>query len=167
MAERAVLARVRRDGRYDVDRSRWGGTNQALTAVFGGTPPGRLPDVTWRRWQTGVRFPALVDSIDYLSTSLCYRVADETRAFLACWFGLPLVDESAHRTAGALVAVRSTDDARRFRRRLRRLKGALADALAGGLLPATAVPFVLVRWVAGLADRETHLSAPFRTLTER
>jgi hypothetical protein len=167
MAERAVLARVRRDGRYDAARSRWGGTDRALAAVFAGIPADRLPDVTWTRWQTGVTSSTLVDSLDYLSTSLCYRVTDDTTAFLACWFGLPLVDESADRAAGALVAVNSLDDARRIRRRFRRLKGALADALVAGLLPATAAPFVVAGWVAGLADRATYLSAPFRALTER
>lgn len=162
MAERAVLARRRADGRYDLARSRWGGTDRALGRVLAGTPPDRLPDVDWRPWRSGVGFPTLVGTLDFLATSVCYRVAAETTAFLALWFGLPLPEESASRTAGALLEVVSSADARRVRRRFRELKGTLADAIIAGTLPAAVAALVLSTWVGTLAGRESHLAPAFR-----
>ncbi|MFC7134636.1 hypothetical protein [Salinibaculum marinum] len=161
MAERAELARQRADGRYDLSRARWGGTNAALAAVSDGTPPAELP-VEWRHWRAGVDFAALVADLDYLATSVCYRVGEsETTVFLSLWFGVPLVDESANPGAGALVAVDSLDDARAVRAAFRAFKGALADALTAGDLPPVAAPCVISAWLRGLAARETHVAPPF------
>ncbi len=161
MAERGVVARRRPDGGYDLLRSRWGGTDRALAAVFAGLTPDALPGADWRRWRTDVCFRTLLGRLDYLATSVCYRVCEETTAFLVCWFGLPLPAESAHRNVGALVAVRSLSDARTLRRRFRALKGDLADAVAAGAIPITAAPAVILAWFERLDDRERHLSPWF------
>jgi hypothetical protein len=162
MAERAVLARRRRNGRYDLSRSRWAGTNEALAAVTSGSNPAALDGVEWRQYRSDVAFPELVGSLDYLSTSLCYRVGTETTTFLCLWFGLPLPDDSTPRTAGALLSVGSLPDARRLRARFRALKGNLADGQVAGTVPASAAPFVLSGWVTGQPERETYLSPTFR-----
>jgi hypothetical protein len=159
MAEQAVLARRRANGRYDLSRSRWAGTNAALAAVTGGTNPAVLDGVEWRHYRSDVSFPEVVESLDYLSTALCYRAGTGTTTFLCLWFGLPLPDESAPRTAGALVAVNSLADARRLRARFRTLKGALADGILAGALAASTVPFALAAWVTGQSGREVYIPA--------
>ena len=162
MAEWAVLARRRVHGQYVIDRARWGGTNQALARVVAGTPPAALPGVEWSRFRTVADFPPSLTDLDYLSTSVCYRVRTAVTPFLSLWFGLPLAAESAARTAGALLEVHSVTDACRLRARFRRLKGALADAIVTGTLPPLAAAFALVAWVLWIPDRETHLSPPFQ-----
>jgi hypothetical protein len=160
VAERAVLARSRNDGRYDLAAARWGGTDRALGRVCAGTAPGSLPGVSWQDGPT-LGFVRLRRSLDYLSTAALYRVRPAgTTAFLPLWFGLGLPSARPSATIGALVAVASLPDARRLRSQFRALKGRLVDALASGTLPATAAPGVLVAAVAGLEARERYLSGP-------
>ena len=166
MAEQAVLARRRPDGRYDISHSRWGGTNRALAGVVDGVDPAHLPGLEWERRTRGVSFATLVAQLDYLSTAVCYRATTETTPFLALWFGLPFADESAARTAGALVSVSSLADARSLRVAFRTLKGTLTDALVGGDLPSPAAPLVLLAWLAGQRSREIHVSPPFQFPSE-
>jgi hypothetical protein len=158
MAERAVLASRRDDGRYDLAAARWGGTDRALGAVCSGITPRSLPGVSWRERRT-VRWSRLVRTLDYLSTAVLFRVRpDGTVAFLPLWFGLGLPTARPAPTIGSLVAVDSLADARRLRSRFRTLKGHLADVLAAGDLPATTAPAVLFAAVWCLEDREWYLS---------
>ena len=159
MAERAILARERGDGRYAVSRSRWGGTDRALTAVCAGSVPSSLP-VRWEFEHLADDFRALGRDFDYLGTEVCYRdQRGEITAFLSLWFGLPLASARPNRGAGALVEARSLADARRLRDAFRRLKGRLADALLAGECPATAPPVILRGVLAGLAGRERYVAA--------
>lgn len=165
MAEQAVLARRRQSGRYDLYRSQWAGTNEALIAVSNGKSPTVLDGVEWSSYRSDVMFREVVGSLDYLSTALCYRVGAETTIFLGLWFGLPLPDESATRTAGALVSIDSLADARRLRVQFRTLKKALADGLVAGTVPTSAAPLALSAWVTGQSERETYLPDRFRWLS--
>lgn len=158
VAERALLARERADGSYAVATSRWGGTDRMLAAVCSGIPPIDLPGISWAAQQNRLDFLSVVASLDVLSTEVLYRVASgETTPFLPLWFGLPLVSTTARPTVGALVAVESVHDARALRRGFRSLKGALADAVAAGTLPLSAVPLVLVAAVVHRSGRERYL----------
>lgn len=159
MAERALLVTERRDGGCALATSRWGGTDDALAAVCAGTDPGVLPGVSWSSDGRQPRFSSVVATLDFLSTEVLYRVRDgDTTVYLPVWFGLPLSDRVAAPTVGALVAVESLADARTLRRQFRRLKGALADAVSTGRLPASSPPLVLAAAIANLTDRERHLA---------
>ncbi|MFT4922274.1 MAG: hypothetical protein ACI8XM_001487 [Haloarculaceae archaeon] len=164
MAERALLAHKHEDcqyegGQYEVCSSRWGGTNRALAAVCAGTQPTALPDVRWSPRQDAISFPVLVGTVDYLSTAVLYRVrSGKTTAYLPLWLGLPFTDARPAPDVGALVAVTSLADARAVRTRFRQFKGALADALRAGTLPAAATPVVVRAVLATLQDREWYLS---------
>jgi hypothetical protein len=159
MAERALLARRRSDGRYDTATARWGGTDRALARVCTGTAPDSLPGVSWRD-RRPLGSLDLVRTLDYLSTAALYRAGPGgTTAFLPLWFGLGLPAARPAVTVGALVAVASLPDARRLRSQFRTLKRRLVDALVTGRLPATAAPAVLAAGIVGLEDRERYLSA--------
>lgn len=159
MAERAILAVGRPDGRCAVATSRWGGTDRALAAVCAGTEPSGLPGVSWTYRESAPDFVSLATHLDYLSTAALYRTCGgETTVFLPLWFGLPLADLSPSPTAGALVAVDSVSDARTLRRQFRRLKGHLADAVVAGHAPVPVAVYGLWSGVAGLSDRERVLS---------
>lgn len=161
VAERALLARERDDGRYDLSAAQWGGTNRALAAVFDGTSPVDVTGIAWHSLDRTVGFSTLVDGLDYLMTEVLYRVrTSETTVFLPLWFGLPVPDARPSPTSGAVVAVTSLRDANLVRVRFRTLKGALADAIAGGTLPVTAAPFVLRGAIAACEDREFHVASP-------
>lgn len=158
VAERALLARERADSSYAVATSRWGGTDRMLAAVCSGIPPTALPGISWVAQQDRPDFLSVVASLDVLSTEFLYRVAgEETTPFLSLWFGLPLASTTARPTVGTLVAVESLHDARALRRWFRSLKGALADAVAAGTLPFSAVPQVLVAAVVHRSGRECYL----------
>ena len=158
MAERAILAHERGDGRYAVSRSRWGGTDRALAAVCAGTAPSSLP-VAWQFERPVDDFPALVRDFDYLGTEVCYRDrAGETTAYMSLWLGLPLASARPDGGAGALVEVRSLADARRLRDAFRRLKSRLAETLQAGDCPATVPPVILRGVLAGLAGRERYVA---------
>lgn len=160
MAERALLARERDDGRYEVHSSRWGGTDRAVAAVCGGIDPGDLPAVSWTKRDSGVAFLDLVDAIDYLSTAVLYRVRrGETTVFCPLWFGLPLPSVRPSLAAGGLVAVDSLPDFRRVRSRFRAFKGALADALCEGTIPAATTPSLLQGVIRTAEGRERYSSA--------
>lgn len=157
MAERALLAHKRPDGRYAVATARWGGTDRALAAVCAGTTPASLPDIDWIERDHQPDFRAVLASLDVLATELCYRVDDGVTVFLPLWFGLPLAPLRAHPGMGALVAIDSLADARACRRWFRSLKGALADAVTAGTVPWPAVPLVLLASLETLAPRERYL----------
>jgi hypothetical protein len=158
MAHRAVLARRREGGRYGCYRSRRGGTDRALAAVCAGTPPTNIPG-TWEHERETGGFAGVVAELDYLATEALYREdGRETTAFLPLWFGLPLPDADPSPRSGALVEVASPGDARLLRDRFRRIKGALADALAAGTLPAAAGPVILRNAIAGLDGRERYVA---------
>lgn len=160
MAERALLARERIGGRYDLHFSRWGGTDRAVAAVCAGTDPGDLPAVTWTRREGEMEFLDLVDAIDYLSTAVLYRVrGGETTVFCPLWFGLPLPSACPSPAAGGLVAVDSLPDFRRVRGRFRTFKGALADALREAIVPVTATPLLLDWPIRTAEGRERYSSA--------
>ncbi len=160
MAERAVLAREQASGGYAVATSRWGGTDSALAAVCAGLLPAALPGVEWRQQEDEPDFPAVVESLDVLSTELCYRSSDdEVTVFLPLWFGLPLSDAQPDPSVGALVAVASLADARTCRRWFRSVKSAIADAVTGGEIPWAAAPVVLAASIDGLLGRERYLTA--------
>lgn len=158
MAHRAVLARRREDGQYGCYRSRWGGTDSALAAVCAGTSPTDLP-VAWVHERETGGFAGVVAGLDYLATEALYRAdGRETTAFLPLWFGLPLPDPDPSPRSGALVEVTSLGDARLLRDSFRCVKGALADTLAAGTLPAAAAPVVLRGAIAGLDGRERYVA---------
>ncbi len=160
MAERAVLACEREDGRYAVFRSRWGGTDRALGVVCAGISPGSLP-VSWEPTRVESDFPSSVEGFDFLGIEACYRDRrGKTTPFVSLWFGLPLTPIRANPGTGALVEVRSVDDARQVREAFRRLKGRLADALVAGHCPATVAPVALRSALAALDGRERHLFSP-------
>lgn len=158
VAERAVLARGRPDGRYDVFLSRWGGTDRVLAAVAAGRSPFALAGVRWRAGPTGVRFGTLVAALDYPATEMVYRQDGTTTALLPLWFGLPLSDVMAAPTLGALVGVRSLPDARAVRAWFRRVKGALADAVVAGSLPAPVAALAPLAAVGSLRGRPVHVA---------
>lgn len=159
VAERATVVRARDDGQFDVLASRWGGADEVVSAVFAGTPPTAVGDVDWRFERTASSLSAVVPTLDYLQASAVYRIGPtEATVFLPIWFGLPLSDTTASATAGALVAVRSLSDVRRLRTRFRELKGAAADAVTDGSLPLPVASLVPCGVVAGLSDRERHVS---------
>jgi len=150
MAERGVLVCERPDGRVDVFRARWGGSDRALARVVTGPPRAAFAVADWGVDRRGVARRTVIDTLDYLSTAALYWVEDEgTSAALVLWFGLPGVGQ-ADPGLGALVAVDSLSDACRLRRCWRTLKGAVADAVLAGRLPPVGAPIVLL---AALRDR--------------
>lgn len=159
VAERAILARERSDGRYSVATSRWGGTDRALAAVCAGRSPIALRDVTWEPGDERPNFHSVVEQFDYLSMAVCYRVRPTgTIVYLSLWAGLPLTVDTARSSAGALVAVESLPDARTVRRWFRQFKGSIADEISRGNLPVSAAPRLVYAAIASLTDRERYLS---------
>lgn len=159
MAHRALWARECSDGGYVCYRSRWGGTDRSLTAVCAGRSPGELP-VDWTGQREAADFAAVLDSLDYLSLELLYReTGDTTTPFLTFWFGLPLSKATRTPGLGALLGVRSLQDARQLRTEFRELKGVLADSLLRGAVPATWAPLV-VRSALVRSGRELYVTVP-------
>jgi hypothetical protein len=160
MAQRAVLACRRENGRYGCYRSRWGGTDRALAAVCAGTSPTDLP-VAWDHNRETAGLAGVVSGFDYLSAEALFREdSGETTVFLPLWFGLPLPDTDPSPRSGALVEVASLGDAGLLRERVRELKVTIADALAADTLPWAAAPAVLRGAIAGLDGRERYVAVP-------
>ncbi len=156
MAERAALVRRNGRGGWNVYRSQWGGTDRALAAVCAGVAPSGLA-ASWEHDRSVDSFTGAVAGLDYLGVELVYREHRGAEPFLALWFGLPVEAAEPHLQAGAAVAVRSLQDARRLRAAFRRDKNRLADALETGALPASAAPFVLLGWTRRLPARELYV----------
>lgn len=155
MAERAVLARERSDGRFDVWSAQWGGTERVVAAVCAGRSPLWVPGTVWHLQTIGLEHEAVVETLDYLSTGALYRVQrGETTTFLPLWFGLPFSRTPSATTTGALVAVDSLAEMRHLREWFRRLKGSIAEALLAGDLPAVAGPLVLQTTLAALGGEQ-------------
>lgn len=158
MAEQALLARQREDYWYDCYTARWGGTDRALSASFGGTDPGNLPSTDWE-FQERVPFRALVENLDYLAMSALYReTRDGLTVFVPLWVGLPLADKKFPPTVGALLSVRSLPDVRGVRDWFREIKGSLADAVRAGRLSHSDAISLLQDLISRVPDRECHVS---------
>jgi len=163
MGERALFARERDDGRFEVAVSQWGGSDRALAAVFAGRTPDVIPGISWET-RGPTRFAVLVERVDYLVTAALYRVRGvDTTVFLPVWFGLPLRDASTDPGVGALVAVDSLSELRQLRTYVRDLKGTLTDAVRAGYVPASVAPAVFRRVVAALEGRERYVATGHRT----
>jgi hypothetical protein len=153
MGERAVLIRRRKNRGWAVYRSQWGGTDRALATVCAGMSPSRI-SVSWEYDRSVRSFTEAVAGLDYLGMEVVYREQEAGTAFLALWFGLPLDAADPHHQAGAAVEVHSLQDARTLRAGFRRCKRRLAEALETGVIPASAVPFILVGGIHRLQGRE-------------
>lgn len=165
MAHRALVAYERSDGRYDLHRSRWGGTDLSLARrITAETPlggaggadvrrgpspgPGSAP-VERRPAATDLGFDAVVDAVDARRHEALYVVAADyaVTAYLPLWFGLPGVAPDVD--AGALVAADPEGGpfgGPRLRRWFRATKAVVADAVEMGALTRDEA-------VAYLADR--------------
>lgn len=161
MAERGRLVCERPDGLVDVFRARWGGSDHALAGVAADSSRDAFAVADWRVHRRGITRRTLLDECDYLSTAALYWVGpDGVSVALPLWFGLPGF-ERADPELGALVAVRSLTDARRFRRFWRALKGAVADELLAGRLPPAGAPVALL---GALRGRECAFPATLRPM---
>jgi hypothetical protein len=158
MAERALLARQREDYWYECYRARWGGTDRALGATFGGINPADLPSTDWE-FSERAPFRAIVENLDYLAMSALYReTRDGLTVFVPLWFGLLLDDKKLPSTAGALLSVSSLPDARGVRDWFREIKGTLADVVRAGRLSRYGAISMLQDIISRIPDRERHVS---------
>ena len=139
VAEPGLLVRARADGREDCLRAQWGGSDRVLAAVLDrGVAVPLAAD--WTLARRAVSRSVWLADLDCLRLSAVYLEDDRTRTFLPLWAGLPTAGVGVDPRAGPLVRVRSLGQARHLRRRWRRLKGGLAEAVADGRLPFAAVP---------------------------
>lgn len=152
VAEPGLLAVARPDGRDDLFRARWAGSDATLAALVGATAREALAAAPWTPAGRAVLRGAWLARLDYLRTAAVYVCAPAgVEVYLSLWVGLPTVGLGADPAAGLLVRVDSLADARTLRRRWRRLKGAVADAVAAGTVPLPAVPACLLWGLEGRA----------------
>lgn len=143
MAHRALVAYERRDGRYDVHTSRWGGLDCRLARTITATDPyaGRDVDPTPR--VVARPFQDVVTMVDPARHETLYRVSVEysVDTYLPLWFGLEhyLGDVPDRSADGLVIAVDSPAQADAFREWFRAAKSIVAEAVLGGYLdPAEA-----------------------------
>ncbi|MFB6142253.1 MAG: DUF6735 family protein [Halorientalis sp.] len=158
MGHRALVARARATGGYDLFETRWGADGWAdLTTRAGDVrePPGRPAG-------TADSLEAVVaEHVDYLSHEAVFVARARVRPHLVCWFGLP--GRGGDPRDGALVSVdplAPTADGEYLRgwfAGTKRLLLGLADA---GTLVDRAARAWLVRRVASLADHRRVRFAP-------
>jgi hypothetical protein len=142
MGHRALLARERPDGRYDVYYAHWGGADLSLARRLAGNwapdePPDPASDPAVRNAprSVGVAFEAvLADHLDPLVHELLVVLGrDAVDAYRPLWFG-PVAGEAD--TPSALVSVdpRVARDDERVLAWFRGTRDAVADLLARGAI---------------------------------
>lgn len=165
VGHRALVARTRADGRYDLYRSQWGAHEWRLAAALGdGTSDGELDGPV----ATDCSFETIVtDHVDFRTHEALFVVADDTvRPYLVCWFGLPGVDGSTSRT-GALVGVetgRSALDGEYLRGWFAGVKATVLALVADDHLdPATARAMLVLRVESLTDERRVHFGPAARS----
>jgi len=155
VGHRALVARERDDGRYDLHYAHWGAHEWRLLADLGegasaGVDP--VPIATGRSFGEIVR-----EHVDFQQFEALYRVsrAGVAAAFFVCWFGFPVAGEDRPRS-GALIEIDAADpdgDGALVRGWVAGTKGALGALVEADLLgPAEARTRLVERvsdWTGG------------------
>jgi len=158
---RTLVAVERRDGRYDLHHSQWGGEHlDRLSTVESGDE--LAPElVDPEPICTLVPVQRLLSALDPRAHEAVVVVGETTETYLVCWLGVETSRESGSApaattrdecssafTGDATALVPWTDDATtaRLRRFLRTTKDVLGDAVDAGLVPGwLATAYLAVR----------------------
>jgi hypothetical protein len=165
VAHRALVARERDDGQYDLYRSEWSAHQwqlQRLLDLYSHEGTNGIPDcVDLTPTVRGVPFATIVDEcLDFQLDEALYRVcADgESQPFFVAWFGFPGAGET-HVDAGGVVAVDASDpmtDGALVRGWLAGAKGVLDSLVENGDLPAAEARELLASRLASWASDREH-----------
>jgi hypothetical protein len=182
---RTLVAVERRDGRYDLHHSQWGGEHlDRLSTMESGDAPPELVDP--EPIDTAVPVRRLLSVLDPRAHEAVVVVGETTESYLVCWLGIETSRESGSApaadareegssafTGDATAAVSRTDDVTalvpwtdeaataRLRRFLRITKDTLGDAVDAGLVPAwLATAYLAVRLARHPASSDEALWLP-------